>query len=109
MRILLPSVIAIVAGVWSDALPAQAQAPVCPYGYYYASDGRCYPGSPPVYQPPVYEAAPPVYQPPAVFDGFALGIGLGALIDGFGHDQDRREPRRGGERRDERRGGNVRR
>jgi hypothetical protein len=83
MRIaLLPSVIALALGTWAGAAPADAQAPVCPPGYYFASDGRCYPGAPPAYPPPVYEYAPPVYQPPVVIDGLILGIGLGALIGG---------------------------
>jgi hypothetical protein len=70
-------VVAVVLGACAGAAPVIAQTPVCPAGYYYASDGQCYPGSPPPYPPPVYEYAPPVYQPPVVFDGFALGIGLG--------------------------------
>jgi len=78
----LPSVIALALGTFAGAAPADAQAPACPPGYYYASDGRCYPGAPPAYPPPVYEVAPPVYQPPVVLDGLILGIGLGALIGG---------------------------
>jgi hypothetical protein len=92
--IFLPSVIALALGTWAGAVPANAQAPVCPAGYYFASDGRCYPGGPPAYPPPVYEVAPPVYQPPVVLDGLAIGIGLGALFGGgerYGGD-------RGGER-----------
>lgn len=80
--IFLPSVIALALATWAGASPADAQTPVCPPGYYFASDGQCYPGAPPVYPPPVYEVAPPVYQPPFVVDGLALGIGLGALIGG---------------------------
>ena len=66
------------------AAPAGAQvAPGCPEAYYLATDGRCYPGSPPVYAPPVYEVAPPVYQPPVVLDGFGIGLGIG--IGGGGY------------------------
>jgi hypothetical protein len=79
----VPSIVALVLGAWIAA-PADAQTPVCPAGYYYASDGQCYPGAPPVYAPPAYEVAPPVYEPPLVFDGFALGLGLGAVIGGDG-------------------------
>ena len=73
----LPSVIALALGTWAGAAPSNAQVPVCPAGYYYASDGQCYPGAPPIYPPPVYEVAPPVYEPPVIFDGFSIGIGLG--------------------------------
>jgi hypothetical protein len=93
--IFLPGVIAIALGTWAAPSPAAAQAPACPYGYYYASDGRCYPGAPPAYPPPVYEVAPPVYQPPLIVDGLALGIGLGAI---FGGDRDRGGERFGGDR-----------
>jgi len=77
--------------------PASAQtAPACPPGYYYASDGYCYPGQQPpptyAYAPPVYDAAPPVYQPPPVVDGVAIGVGLGllfgALASSGDHDHD---------------------
>src|SRR5277367_5786342 len=81
--IVLPMIIALAIGTWAGATPTAAQTPVCPAGYYYASDGQCYPGAPPAYAPPVYEVAPPVYAPPAVFDGFALGLGLGAVIGGL--------------------------
>jgi len=93
--ILLPSAVALALGIWVSAAPADAQVPpACPIGYYLATDGRCYPGAPPVYAPPVYEVAPPVYQPPVVFDGFSLGIGIG-LGGGYGGgyrggDRDRR-------------------
>jgi hypothetical protein len=80
--IFLPGIIAIALGTWGGASPATAQVPTCPYGYYYASDGQCYPGAPPVYPAPIYEVAPPVYQPPVVIDGFGLGIGLGAVLGG---------------------------
>ncbi len=73
----LPRIIALALGIWLGAAPAHAQAPVCPVGYYYASDGQCYPGAPPGYPPPVYEVAPPIYQPPVIVDGFGIGIGLG--------------------------------
>jgi hypothetical protein len=90
MRIIfLPSIIAVSLGTWVGAAPANAQAPPCPYGYYYASDGQCYPGSPPLYPPPAYVVAPPVYQPPFVIDGFGIGIGLGVRggwrRGGWGH------------------------
>ncbi len=79
---ILPSVLALALSTWTGVEPADAQTPVCPPGYYYASDGLCYPGPPPVYAPPPYVVAPPVYAPPPVFDGFAIGLGLGALIGG---------------------------
>jgi hypothetical protein len=75
--IFLPSAVVLALAIWAGAAPVHAQAPVCPYGYYLASDGQCYPGAPPAYPPPVYEYAPPIYQPPVVIDGFGLGIGLG--------------------------------
>ena len=81
-KIFLPFAVALALGTWSGAVPARAQVPACPAGYYYASDGQCYPGAPPVYAPPVYEVAPPIYQPPVVFDGFSLGIGLGGVFGG---------------------------
>lgn len=81
--------LALGAGV---AAPVDAQTPVCPPGYYYASDGQCYPGSEPYYGPPAYEFAPPVYQPPVVFDGFSLGLGFG---DRFGRDDRGRGGNRG--------------
>jgi hypothetical protein len=87
MRIRLLSGLALVLGALAGAAPLDAQ-PVCPVGYYYASDGRCYPGAAPVYPAPAYVVAPPVYQPPAIIDGFALGIGLSALIGGFDHDHE---------------------
>ena len=80
----LPSVVALALGLCAGAAPAGAQvAPGCPEAYYLATDGRCYPGSPPVYAPPVYEVAPPVYQPPVVLDGFGIGLGIG--IGGGGY------------------------
>lgn len=96
------------------AAPALAQTPpACPPGYYFASDGYCYPAQPPpiyAYPPPVYDPAPPVYQPPPVIDGLAIGVGLGllfgALAAGGDHDGDRghappprRPPQRGYEER----------
>jgi hypothetical protein len=82
----LVSSVALALGTWAGAAPAAAQVPVCPPGYFYASDGQCYPGPPPVYPPPVYDVAPPVYPPPVVVDGFGigLGIGLGGFIGGGG-------------------------
>ena len=77
----LPRIIALAIGTLVGAATADAQTPVCPPGYFYASDGQCYPSaSQPVYPLPVYAVAPPVYQPPVVFDGFSLGIGFGGRI-----------------------------
>lgn len=78
----LPSVITVAIttcalALWAGTTPADAQTPVCPPGYYYASDGQCYPGAQPAYPPPVYEVAPPVFLPPVIFDGFGVGIGPG--------------------------------
>ncbi len=75
--IVLSSVIALALGSWAVPASTDAQAPMCPYGYYLASDGQCYPGPPPYYPAPVYSVAPPVYQPPLIFDGLSIGIGLG--------------------------------
>ncbi len=84
-RVFLPSVIAVALGTWAGAAPADAQTPpVCPQGYYLASDGQCYPGAPPTYVPPPYVVAPPVYQPPIVIDGFFPGIGFGGNYGGGG-------------------------
>ncbi len=81
-RVLLPSAIALAFALCVGAVPAGAQAPpMCPPGYYLATDGLCYPARP-IYAPPVYEAAP-VYQPPIIFDGFSVGIGIG--IGGGGY------------------------
>lgn len=77
MRTIFLPVIALALAAGVGAAPAGAQAPVCPAGYYYASDGQCYPGVPPTYPPPVYEVAPPIYQPPVVIDGFGIGLGFG--------------------------------
>jgi len=77
-KIFLPGAIALALGTWMGAAPADAQVPPgCPPGYYYASDGQCYPGAPPVYPPPDYDVAPPVFLPPVVIDGFVPGIGFG--------------------------------
>jgi hypothetical protein len=58
----------------------------CPYGYYYATNGYCYPlqqqPAYAYYPPPVYEYAPPVYQPPVVYDGYGIGVGFGRLFGG---------------------------
>lgn len=86
-------------------LPAQAQT--CPPGYYYASDGNCYPGPPPSYPPPPYDTAPPVEPPPPVLDGLLIGLGLlvvGAIIasdhdDHRGRPVPHRPPQRHGPRR----------
>lgn len=71
---------ALVATV-AVTVPLAALAQVCPQGYYYASDGNCYPGPPPTYAPPAYDTAPPVSTPPVVTDG--LLIGLGVLLGGL--------------------------
>jgi hypothetical protein len=74
----------------AGAKPAAAQsAPNCQPGYYYASDGYCYPNQQSyAAPPPVYETAPPAYQPPAVFDGLAIGLGLGALFGALASSDD---------------------
>ena len=86
-RSLLRSATALALSGALGAAPALAQVPVCPTGYYYASDGNCYPVTPPSYPPPVYDPAPPVTPPPVVEDGLMIGLGLllGAAIVG-GHD-----------------------
>lgn len=81
----LPCIIALALGIGAGAAPANAQAPVCPPGYYYASDGQCYPAAQPLYPPPVYDLAPPVYQPPLVVGGLGIGIGLGVPLGRWGH------------------------
>jgi len=83
----LPCLVGLAVAASVAAVPAFGQG--CPPGYYYASDGRCYPGGPPAYPPPVYDTAPPVYQPPVVFDGLSLGIGLGFGGGGDHHRGDR--------------------
>jgi hypothetical protein len=90
----LPSAVALTVAALTFAAPAMAQS--CPPGYYFASDGRCYPGGPPAAPPPVYDYAPPVSQPPPVYDGFALGIGLGALVGVLGNDHGGGGGHRGG-------------
>jgi len=84
-RIFLSSAVAFALGSWAGAAPADAQAPVCPPGYYLGTDGQCYPGAPPVYPVPYYDVAPPIYQPPFVFDGYGPGIGIGVGIGGRGY------------------------
>lgn len=84
---LVSVVIAPISATWPivDLVSAQPPGYACPYGYYYATDGYCYPASQPApaySPPPVYEYAPPVYQPPAVYDGFGIGLGLGFLFGG---------------------------
>lgn len=83
------------AGALAGMAPLWAHAQSCPPGYYYASDGNCYPGPAPSYAPPVYDAAPPVSTPPIVMDGVMIGLGLlaGAAIFG-GHDEHRAPVRR---------------
>lgn len=81
--ILLLGGLPLAAAPLAAARPSFAQTlPTCPPGYYYASDGYCYPLRPPVYAypPPVYDPAPPVYRPPTVVDGVAIGVGLGLLF-----------------------------
>ncbi len=90
----LSGALALVLGVGAVAAPASAQQ-VCPPGYYFASNGVCYPHrrpppAPVYYQeppvvyvapPPVYYAPEPVYQPPLVFGGIGIDLNFG----GGGH------------------------
>jgi hypothetical protein len=87
MRIIsLASGLALALAIWAYDRPADAQvAPVCPDGYYLATDGQCYPGQPPVYPPPIYDDAPAVFEPPVIFDGFGIGIGIGGGGYGGGY------------------------
>ncbi|MHB8623509.1 MAG: hypothetical protein ACYC9J_14280 [Sulfuricaulis sp.] len=102
-KILRQGMAGVVAGALATALPLAAQAQSCAAGYYYASDGNCYPGSPPNYLPPTYDTAPPVSTPPVVTDGLLIGLGLliGAAIesdhgDHHGRPEEHRpSPRRG--------------
>jgi hypothetical protein len=89
----LPRVMVLALAAWAFAGPASAQG--CPRGYYLAANGGCYRGPQPAYAPPVYDYAPPVYQPPPVYDGFALGVGLGALFGGLANDNGRGREVRG--------------
>ena len=93
----------VVVGTLVVAAPLAARAQSCSPGYYYASDGYCYPGPPPSYPPPAYDAAPPVAAPPVVMDGLLIGLGMvlgGALLSDHGGPRGRPEehrppPRRG--------------
>jgi hypothetical protein len=69
-------VIALTIWMAAGIAPADAQTPSCSPGYYVASDGRCYPGSPPV-DPPPTDTAPPINRPPVVFNGPDFGFGYG--------------------------------
>lgn len=75
MRTIFLSVIALALATGAGAAPAGAQALVCPAGYYYASDGQCYPGVPPTYPPPVMRLRRRSNQPPVVIDGIGFGGG----------------------------------
>jgi len=48
----------VLAATLGAGVPLAVQAQSCPPGYYYASDGNCYPGPPPSYPPPPYDTAP---------------------------------------------------
>lgn len=94
----------VLAGTLAAAVPIAAQAQSCAAGYYYASDGYCYPGPPPNYPPPAYDTAPPVSTPPVVTDGLLIGLGLliGAAIesdhgDHRGRPEEHRPPPRRGQ------------
>ncbi|MDE2165125.1 MAG: hypothetical protein KGJ66_02150 [Alphaproteobacteria bacterium] len=84
----------VLAGALGVAMPLAAFAQTCPPGYYYASDGNCYPGPPPTYPAPAYDATPPVAPPPVVMDGFLLGLGIliGGLAASEHHGGDRGRP-----------------
>jgi hypothetical protein len=87
----------VLAGALAAAGPIAAHAQTCPSGYYFASDGNCYPGPPPNYPPPAYDASPPVSTPPVVTDGLLIGLGLllGAAIESdHGDHRDRAEEHR---------------
>ena len=75
----------VLIATFGAGMPFAAQAQSCPPGYYYASDGNCYPVPPPTYPPPAYDPAPPVAAPPPVIDGLLIGLGLlvaGAILAG---------------------------
>lgn len=70
---------------------AHAQYGGCPQGYYFASDGRCYPQSTQPYSTqPYYQSTPDIYINP----GFSFGFGghehehRGGDWDHHGHDGD---------------------
>jgi hypothetical protein len=90
----------VLLGALAASAPLEALAQ-CARGYYYASDGYCYPVPPPTYQPPAYDAAPPVSPPPAVMDGLMIGLGIliGGIVlsdhgDHHGHPEEHRAPPR---------------
>jgi hypothetical protein len=92
----------VLMGTIAVGAPVAAWAQSCPPGYYYASDGNCYPGPPPTYAPPAYDAAPPVAPPPVVTDGFLLGLGIligGLAASSHDHEYQGREQYRPPERR----------
>jgi hypothetical protein len=86
----------ILAGLLGAAVPLAAYAQTCPPGYYFASDGNCYPGPPPTYPAPSYDVAPPVAPPPVVMDGVLLGLGilLGSIAASgrYQHPEEHRAP-----------------
>jgi hypothetical protein len=84
-------ILCLMAGVFAIGMPVAVQAQSCPPGYYFASDGNCYPGPPPNYPPPQYDAAPPVSAPPLVADGLILGLGM-LLGSALSEDHDRGRP-----------------
>ena len=92
----------VLVATLAAGVPLAAQAQSCPPGYYYASDGNCYPGPPPTYAPPPYDAAPPVVPPAAVMDGLLIGLGLlvgGAIASDHGGHRGPPEQHRPPERR----------
>ena len=94
---LRPAIASVLIATLAAWVPIEAQAQSCPPGYYYASDGYCYPGPPPSYAPPTYDAAPPVSTPPVVTDGLMIGLGMllgGVLLSGHGGHRGRPEARR---------------
>lgn len=94
----------VLAGTLASAVPIATQAQSCAAGYYYASDGYCYPGSPPNYPPPSYDTAPPVSAPPVVTDGLMIGLGLligAAIVSDHGDHRGRSEEHRPPPRRDQ--------
>ncbi len=97
-KILRRGMAGVLTGMLAAAVPMAALAQSCPAGYYYASDGNCYPGPPPNYPPPAYDTTPPVSTPPVVTDGLLLDLGLllGAAItsDHGDHHHARPEERR---------------
>ncbi len=96
-EILRRGVTGVLVGVLTAGVPLAVQAQSCPSGYYYASDGNCYPGPPPNYPPPAYDSAPPAAAPPVVMDGLMIGLGLligSAILSDHGDNRDRPEAHR---------------